>query len=114
MILLHRPRRTPLSRHRDENRVTTSPLDSALTKSAGCHLLVPSKILSFSRALPSPATRFAHSFHSLHQECFTTLFQSDGSALFLKIAGCVPPRLPSFRFFFAHPPASLSHSLLGH
>src|SRR5712664_1849428 len=31
MILLHRPRRTPLSRHRDEKPVTTSPLDSALT-----------------------------------------------------------------------------------
>ncbi len=31
MILLHCPRRTPLSRHRDEKPVTTSPLDSALT-----------------------------------------------------------------------------------
>src|SRR5258708_3592595 len=30
---------------------------------------------------------FARSFHSLLQECFTTLLQSNGSALFLKTAG---------------------------
>src|SRR6266481_3546855 len=35
----------------------------------------------------SPASLFCH---SLHQECFTTLFQSKGSTLFLKTAGCVP------------------------
>jgi hypothetical protein len=33
---------------------------------------------------------FAHSFHSLHQECFTTLLQSSVSTLFLKNAGCHP------------------------
>src|SRR6267142_6504887 len=27
---------------------------------------------------------------SLHQECFTTLLQSKGPTLFLKIAGCIP------------------------
>src|SRR6266404_1323719 len=35
----------------------------------------------------SPVSLFCR---SLHQECFTTLFQSKGSTLFLKIAGCVP------------------------
>src|SRR6266436_2240101 len=35
----------------------------------------------------SPASLFCH---SLHQECLTTLFQSKGSTLFLKTAGCVP------------------------
>src|SRR5229473_1748692 len=35
MILLHCPRRTPLSRHRDENRVTAIPLESTLTKNRG-------------------------------------------------------------------------------
>ena len=33
---------------------------------------------------------FGHSLHSLHQECFTTLLQSNDSTLFLKTAGCIP------------------------
>jgi len=38
----------------------------------------------------SPVPLLARSFHSLHQECFTTLLQSTASALFLKTAGCIP------------------------
>jgi len=38
----------------------------------------------------SPASLLARSFHSLHQECFTTLLQSTASALFLKTAGVSP------------------------
>jgi hypothetical protein len=33
---------------------------------------------------------FIRSFHSLLKECFTTLLHSQGSALFLKAAGCAP------------------------
>jgi hypothetical protein len=33
---------------------------------------------------------FAHSFHSLHQECFTTRLQSSVSTVSLKNAGCHP------------------------
>src|SRR6266851_6091164 len=47
-----------------------SPLESAFTKTAGCHSL------------------FLPSFRSFHKDCFTTLFLSMGSALFLKTAGC--------------------------
>src|SRR5712664_3440781 len=47
-----------------------TPLECAFTKTAGCHSL------------------FLLSFHSLHQECFTTRFYSESSALFPKTAGC--------------------------
>src|SRR5216683_469460 len=33
---------------------------------------------------------FVHSFRSLRKECFTTPFDSQGSTLFLKTAGCTP------------------------
>src|SRR6266481_5841432 len=38
----------------------------------------------------SPVPLLARSFHSLHQECFTTLLQSTASPLFLKTAGVSP------------------------
>src|SRR6266481_5822920 len=38
----------------------------------------------------SPASLLARSFHSLHQECFTTLLHPSASALFLKTAGVSP------------------------
>jgi len=88
-----------------------SPLDSALTKNRGggmlwltCPRLAhPTRM----RILPpptteesthgsdhvgkdSPASLLARSFHSLHQECFTTLVQSKRSTLFLKNAGVSP------------------------
>ncbi len=59
-----------------------TPLESAFTKTAGSH---PSSQESFSFL----AALFLFSFHSLHQERFATLFPSKGSALFLKIAGCM-------------------------
>jgi hypothetical protein len=62
--------------------IPTSPLESAFAKTAGSH---PSSQKSFSFL----AALFLFSFHSLHQERFTTLFPSKGSALFLKIAGCM-------------------------
>src|SRR6266849_7429043 len=43
MILLHCPRRTPLSRHRDENRVTAIPLEATLTQPP---ISVDSKLLT--------------------------------------------------------------------
>jgi hypothetical protein len=45
---------------------------------------IPSRAPSRSERHPL----FAHSLRSLHQERFTTLLQSNGSALFLETAGC--------------------------
>src|SRR5260370_15575584 len=57
-----------------------TPLQCTLTKTAGCHSL------------------FLLSFHSLHQERFTTRFYSESSALFLKTAGC---HIPASQKFFS-------------
>src|SRR6266849_3617066 len=68
----------PLCSSRDEKSVTATPLESALTKNAGC----PSLFLS--------------SFRSLHQEYFTSLFQSCVSALFQKNTRVAGVFLPKF------------------
>jgi hypothetical protein len=85
----------------ENKRLTKSltPLNATLTKNRGVgsrlahptrmHILSPPTAEESKNS--SPAVLFPRSFHSLHQECFTTLLQSNGSALFLKTAGCVPP-----------------------
>jgi hypothetical protein len=59
-----------------------TPLECAFTKIAGCHSLNHPHSSSFTLAFFALAAR---SFRSLHKECFTTLLQSNASALFLKL-----------------------------
>jgi hypothetical protein len=91
-------------RHRDQRPFTTSSLVSSnykcplaqlfsfdiLTNARGCMASALPKTSSRGLTSSQFATLFCSSSRSLHQECFTNLLQSTGSALFLKTAGCVP------------------------
>src|SRR6266851_3481050 len=59
-------------------------LDATLTKKRG------GGPCSEVRACQRCNAPFVHSFRSLRKECFTTPFDSQGSTLFLKTAGCTP------------------------
>ena len=59
-------------------------LDATLTKKRG------GGPCSEVRACQRCNAPFIHSFRSLRKECFTTPFDSQGSTLFLKTAGCTP------------------------
>ena len=89
MIASHYPRPASLSRHRDENPATVTPLHSHPYK---CPLpqTLSFDILTNARGGWGCARSFALFCHSLHQECFTTPFPSSGSTLFLKTAGVSP------------------------
>ena len=65
----------PLQNQQLQTVTPATPLESAFTKTAGCHVL------------------FLPSFRPLRKERLTTSLQSKGYALFLKTAGCTP-RLP--------------------
>jgi hypothetical protein len=69
------PSPQPLQNQQLQTVTPATPLESAFTKTAGCHPL------------------FLPSFRSLRKERSTTSLQSKGCALFLKTAGC-PPTLP--------------------
>ena len=64
----------------------------------------PASLLTFQRFSPPSEVRVAKLSLfccSLHQECFTTPFQSCASTLFLKSAGVAPPLAsPFLKFYF--------------
>ncbi len=100
-----------------------NPLDATLTKNRG--YLLPAKYLSLSSRFPrfggsgvqtfrrsGVRTRrrfnafFIHSCRSLSKECLRTLLKSEGSALFLKTAGCMGLLpIPELASFTSHGPA---------
>jgi hypothetical protein len=69
------PSPQPLQNQQLQTVTPATPLESAFTKTAGCHVL------------------FLPCFRPLCKEGLTTSLQSKGCALFLKTAGCTP-RLP--------------------
>jgi hypothetical protein len=77
-----------------ENTATLSLVDSALTSFPPVNSLECALTKNTGGGIPpcgcQSAVLFARFFRSLHQERFTTLFYSEGSALFLKTAGSHP------------------------
>jgi len=67
-----------------------SPLAATLTKNTGRGPRISTFRCSDVRARQRFNALFIRSFRSLLKECFTTLLHSQGSALFLKTAGCTP------------------------